>query len=257
VLDQTLSATPWAPQALIFEFSNKRPKVFLEKNFCKKIPYKNAIFTSFIFVCLTSFIIIIERMNSMWHYTDAAKGIIAMGKKAVMLAPAITIKDDAFITPIPSRALDIQPDSQVVTTNDNENTLPVISPLISHLLEVTENSEQSAEQAQNIVYMENMANNPSIDELYADATLALKNGQTEKAISLYIQAITQNPEDAFLRHNLVSLLLHQAAFYDERKNDTQAISYYAQALKAWRGDVATQEAIRARYNYLLEKNTEE
>lgn len=86
--------------------------------------------------------------------------------------------------------------------------------------------------------------------LLEQADEAALGGARAKALKLYIHALRKNPASEKARHNIIALLLEDAASYDEAGHTAKAIKAYKRALAYAGADNDIAESIRARIGYL-------
>lgn len=202
---------------------------------------------SFVVTSLFALFMLGDQMNHLWREAQkVAVPPITIEKQAEFVKdvqpeaafPAATI------TPLPSKALIIGRDFQKSKAAAPKELAPMLEQLPLY--------DKPSKSRGSFVEVETVNAISKSSSLLQQADEAIADGDTQKAIQLYMRAVQLNPNDAGLRSNCVALLLQQARSYDEQGETDKALNIYKKAQTLWQGDSQTAQSIKARITFLEE-----
>lgn len=227
-------------QPMVIDFSKHRSRMV-----SGKIMYVlfGAI-ASFLLTSLLALFILGEQINHLWREAQRAPT-----SNVQVVANTADEPEAAFpaatITPLPSKAFILGKDFQ---KNKDVGKLP-LAPMLEKLPVYGMPSKQARSRG-SYVEVETAKDISKLASLQEQADDAVASGQTNKAIELYLRAISLRPTDSTLRSNGVALLLQQARSYDELGDTPNALIAYKKAQSMWQGDAQTARGIKARIDFL-------
>ncbi len=195
---------------------------------------------SFLLTSLLALFILGDQINHLWRGAQHATAeYVKITQEPEVAFPATTI------TPLPSKAFIMGKDFQKTKSPDKLELVPMLEKLPAYAL-----PSKPVHIRNSYVEVETAPALSQSNNLQQQADDAVANGQTGKAIELYLRALRLKPNDANLRSNCVALLLEQARSFDELHDAPHAITAYKRAQSLWQGDAQTAQSIKARIEFL-------
>ncbi len=203
---------------------------------------------SFFITSLFALFILGDQINHLWREAQtvsrsASVPVVKIEKEADFvkdIEPEAAFPA-ATIAPLPSKALIVGRDFQQPKASAKE-----LAPMLAQLPLY----DKPTKPRGSFVEVETVRALTKSSTLLQQADEAIADGNTQKAIQLYIRAVQLNPNDAGLRSNCVALLLQEARSYDEQGEIDKALGAYKKAQALWQGDSQTAQSINARIAFL-------
>lgn len=165
-------------------------------------------------------------------------GLFKIATTALPQAATVPLADKNMIAALPS--VDFKTKGTAVLTADD--IIPALKKLPLY--------ETPPKNAAPPTYISSLKNNAN-SAREGDAALAA--GNKNLAIKKYTHALADDAGDDTSRHNLVALLLDDAAAFDQAGARAKALTAYQSALSYWRGDAGITRAIEERIAFLQEQ----